>query len=77
MGKGKSSLELTVELWEKEYERLEQLADHDDKKVRRIAERAVKAYLALRRVIPDRSGRRSPHWPRGRTWTREPSWALT
>jgi predicted transcriptional regulator len=51
---GKSSLELTVELSEKEYERLKQLAEHDDKKVRRIAERAVKTYLSLRRVIPDR-----------------------
>ena len=54
MGKGKSGLELTLDLQEKEQERLEDLAEHDDKKVRRIVERAVKTYLALRRSIPDR-----------------------
>lgn len=54
MGKGKSGLELTLDLQEKEQERLEDLAEHDDKKVRRIVERAVKTYLALRRVIPDK-----------------------
>ena len=54
MGKGKSSLEVTLDLADKEQERLEDLAEHDDKKVRRIVERAVKTYLALRRVIPDK-----------------------
>jgi hypothetical protein len=54
MGKGKSGLELTLDLQEKEQERLEDLAEHDDKKVRRIVERAVKTYLALRKSIPDR-----------------------
>jgi predicted transcriptional regulator len=54
MGKGKSSLEITLDLAEKEQERLEDLAEHDDKKVRRIVERAVKTYLALRRAIPDK-----------------------
>ena len=54
MGKGKSSLELTLDLGDKEQERLEDLAEHDDKKVRRIVERAVKTYLALRRAIPDK-----------------------
>jgi hypothetical protein len=54
MGKGKSSLELTLDLAEKELDKLEDLAEHDDKKVRRIVERAVRTYLALRRSIPDR-----------------------
>jgi len=54
MGKGKSSLEITLDLTDKEQERLEDLAEHDDKKVRRIVERAVKTYLSLRRAIPDR-----------------------
>ena len=54
MGKGKSSLEVTLDLGEKDLERLEDLAEHDEKKVRRIAERAVNTYLALRRMIPDR-----------------------
>ena len=54
MGKGKSSLEITLDLNDKEQERLEDLAEHDDKKVRRIVERAVKTYLSLRRSIPDR-----------------------
>jgi hypothetical protein len=54
MGKGKSSLEFTLDLADKEQERLEDLAEHDDKKVRRIVERAVITYLALRRVIPDK-----------------------
>jgi len=54
MGKGKSSLELTLDRGEKDLERLEDLAEHDEKKVRRIVERAVKTYLALRRGIPDR-----------------------
>ena len=54
MGKGKSDLEVTLELPEKELERLEELAEHEDKKVRRIVERAVRTYLALRRAIPDR-----------------------
>jgi predicted transcriptional regulator len=54
MGKGKSDLEVTLELSEKEHERLEELAEHDDKKVRRIVERAVRTYLAVRRSIPDR-----------------------
>ena len=54
MGKGKSGLELSLDLSEKEHDRLEDLAEHDDKKVRRIVERAVVTYLALRRAIPDR-----------------------
>jgi predicted transcriptional regulator len=54
MGKGKSTLELNLDLSDKEQERLEDLAEHDDKKVRRIVERAVKTYLSLRRAIPDR-----------------------
>ena len=54
MGKGKSSLEITLDLSDKEQDRLEDLAEHDDKKVRRIVERAVKTYLSLRRAIPDR-----------------------
>lgn len=54
MGKGKSSLEISLDLTDKEQERLEDLAEHDDKKVRRIVERAVKTYLSLRRAIPDR-----------------------
>ena len=54
MGKAKSDLEVTLDLSEKEQDRLEDLAEHDDKKVRRIVERAVKTYLALRRAIPDR-----------------------
>jgi len=54
MGKGRSSLEFTVDLTEKEQERLEQLAEHDDKKVRRIVKCAVKTYIALRRAISDR-----------------------
>ena len=53
MGK-KSSLEIALDLSDKEQERLEDLAEHDDKKVRRIVERAVITYLALRRVIPDK-----------------------
>jgi hypothetical protein len=54
MGKGKSNLEFTLDLADKEQERLEDLAEHDDKKVRRIVERSVKTYLAIRRVIPDK-----------------------
>jgi len=54
MGKGKSTLEINLDLSDKEEQRLEDLAEHDDKKIRRIVERAVKTYLALRRVIPDR-----------------------
>jgi len=54
MGKRKAGLELTLDLQEKEQERLEELAEHDDKKVRRIVERGVKTYLALRKGIPDR-----------------------
>ena len=54
MAKRKSSLELNLDLSGKEQERLEQLAERDDRKVRRLVERAVKTYLALRRGIPDR-----------------------